>query len=100
MAWEVLQDKKAYSPVVLDLRGLCGFTDYFVICSADSAQQIKAVAQGVQEKLGKMNHLEGAWDADWVLLDYGDFIVHIFHQRARAFYNLEELWHEAVRIDL
>ncbi len=98
-----MQDKKAYSPMILDLRGLCGFTDYFIICSADSIQQMKAIAQGIQEELGKMgtrlDHQEGVWEADWVLLDYGNFIVHIFHQRTRGFYNLEGLWDKAVRIE-
>ena len=90
--------------MVLDVRGLCNFTDYFIICSADSSQQIKAVAQGIQEKLReagvRQDHQEGDWDANWVLLDYSDFIVHIFQQAARTFYNLEELWNRAAKIEL
>jgi len=89
---------------VLDVRRECNFTDYFIICSADSPQQMKAVAQYIQEKLRetgvRQDHLEGDWDASWVLLDYGDFIVHIFQQAARSFYNLEELWNRAAKIEL
>ncbi len=92
----MLIDKKAINPCVLDLKKSVGFTDYFVICSASSAQQIKAIAAGIQAELKangvRIEHQEGSLSSNWVLLDYTDFIVHIFTEDARGFYNLEGLW--------
>jgi ribosome-associated protein len=98
-----MADKKATNSSVLELKDISAFTDYFVICSASSPQQMRAIAEGVQEKLKahgiRMEHQEGVWDSAWILLDYGEFIVHIFEEEARLFYNLEELWHNAVRLE-
>ncbi len=100
---EAVIDKKAIDPCVLELKGISDFTDYFFICSVESSQQMRAVAEGIQEKLKsvgvKMIHQEGKWGSAWILLDYGELIVHIFDQEARQFYDLEELWQNASRLE-
>lgn len=93
-------DKKAENIVLLDLRGLSSVADYFVVCSGNSERQLRAIADGVDEGLQKaMNmqprHLEGLSGGGWVLVDYGDVIVHIFSPSLRAYYNLEALWAKA-----
>jgi ribosome-associated protein len=96
-------DKKAVNPSVLEVSGLSAFTDYFVICSATSPQQMKAISDNIQQKLKaqgvRMEHQEGQADSAWILLDYGELIVHIFSDEARLFYNLEELWRDAPRLE-
>lgn len=97
------EDKKALDLVVLDLRKAAGFTDYFVICSGANTRQIRAVADGVIEALEaggvKPSHLEGYDRSEWVLIDYFDFIVHIFTPEMRLFYGLERLWGNAERVE-
>jgi ribosome-associated protein len=93
-------DKKATEIVILDLRKAAGFTDFFIICSAGNARQIRAVADHVWEVLHeedgvKPAHVEGSDKTEWVLLDYFDFIVHVFAPETRAFYCLERLWGNA-----
>ena len=93
-------DKKAQDIVILDLRKAAGFTDYFVICSAANARQIRAIADHVREVLFeedgvKPAHVEGSDKTEWVLLDYFDFIVHVFAPETRTFYGLERLWGNA-----
>jgi ribosome-associated protein len=97
------EEKQARDLVVLDLREVAGFTDFFIICSGQSARQVKAIADAVEETLRKAtatkpNHVEGYERADWVLLDYFDFIVHIFNPETRLFYALERLWGSAERV--
>jgi ribosome-associated protein len=103
-AVEAAQAKKAVDLVVLDLRSLNGFTDYFVICSGQSQRQVKAIAEAVEESLAKSRlkpaHIEGSGRADWILLDYFDFVVHIFNPNTRAFYGLERLWGSAERLEV
>jgi ribosome-associated protein len=98
------EEKKAHDLVVLDLRKAAGFTDYFVICSGSNARQIRAIADGITEALAaegvKPAHIEGYDRSEWVLLDYFDFIVHIFAPETRVFYGLERLWANAERIEL
>lgn len=93
-------EKKAYNVVIMDLRKLTDMTDYFVICSADSDTQVKAIADAVMdgtEKLGTgVWHSEGMSQCQWVLLDYIDVVVHVFHKEVRKFYNLEKLWGDSV----
>jgi ribosome-associated protein len=94
--------KKAFDVVVLDLRKAGGFTDYFVICSGKSGRQIQAIADAVKEtlktELGERPLLaEGIDRSEWILLDYFDFIVHVFSVECRAFYGLERLWGNAER---
>ena len=93
-------DKKAADLVILDLRKAAGFTDYFVICSAANARQIRAIADHIRDVLFeeegvKPAHVEGSDKTEWVLLDYFDFIVHVFAPETRAFYGLERLWGNA-----
>jgi ribosome-associated protein len=96
------QDRKAADVVVLDLRPAEGFTDYFVIVTGQNTRQIQAISDAVQESLGskgvKPAHIEGGDRAGWILLDYFDFIVHIFSPESRSFYALERLWGSAERI--
>jgi ribosome-associated protein len=98
------QDRKAVDVVVLDLRPAHGFADYFLICSGANPRQIKAIADAVQEAQAvrglKPAHVEGYDRAGWILLDYFDFIVHIFSPDARAFYALERLWGNAKRFEI
>jgi ribosome-associated protein len=97
-------DKKAVDLVVLDLRKAAGFTDYFVICSGSNPRQIRAIADAVMETLAsdgtKPAHVEGYDRSEWVLLDYFDFVVHIFAPETRVFYGLERLWGSAERVEV
>lgn len=89
---------------VLDLRGLCAFTDHFLIVSAGSVRQVRAIAERVEEQLSRANvrmlHREGQGEARWILLDYQDVVVHIFDDQTRGFYNLERLWADAPKQQL
>jgi ribosome-associated protein len=84
---------------ILDLRGLSSFTDHFLIAGAESARQVVAIAERVEERLTqakvRMLHREGAREAHWILLDYQDVVVHIFDEQTRQFYDLERLWGDA-----
>ncbi|HEU4507843.1 MAG TPA: ribosome silencing factor [Pyrinomonadaceae bacterium] len=97
-------EKKALEPVVLDLREIASFTDYFVIVSGANERQVQAISDEVYESLKKSGHtaarVEGYKTAEWILLDYGDFVVHVFEQKARKFYDLERLWRESKRVEL
>jgi ribosome-associated protein len=97
-------EKKALEPVVLDLREIASFTDHFVIVSGANERQVQAISDEVYESLKKLGHpaarVEGYKTAEWILLDYGDFVVHVFEQKARKFYDLERLWRESKRVDL
>jgi ribosome-associated protein len=97
------EDKKAHGLVVLDLRKAAGFADFFVICSGTNARQIRAIADAVMESLAadgtKPAHVEGYDRSEWVLIDYFDFIVHVFAPETRMFYGLERLWGSAERIE-
>lgn len=97
-------DKKASDVVVLDLRHTPAFTDFFVLCSGQSQRQVKAIADGVEEALRAAKvrpaHVEGYERAEWILMDYFTFIVHVFTPQTRLFYSLERLWGDAERIDV
>lgn len=103
-ALRAASDKKALDLVVLDLRGIASFTDFFVITSGANERQVQAISDEVFEELKKSGtaaaRVEGYKRAEWILLDYGDFIVHVFADKARKFYDLERLWRESKRIDL
>jgi len=103
-ALHAASEKKALDPVVLDLREIASFTDYFVIVSGANERQVQAISDEVYETLKKSGHaaarVEGYKTAEWILLDYGDFVVHVFEQKARKFYDLERLWRESKRIDV
>jgi ribosome-associated protein len=103
-AVEAAQDKKAFDIVVLDLRKAGGFTDYFVICTGQNARQISAIADAVQDALRneygeRPSLVEGVDKSEWVLLDYFNFVVHVFSRECRSFYALERLWGNAQRIE-
>jgi ribosome-associated protein len=97
-------DKQAVNLVVLDLRKSGGFTDFFVIASGTNTRQVRAIADAVAEQLAadgaKPAYLEGYDRSEWILLDYFDFIVHVFAPETRAFYDLERLWGNAERIEV
>jgi len=104
-AVHAVQDKKAVDVVVLDLRKAGGFTDYFVICTGNNSRQITAIADAVRDTLkneyGERPALaEGLEKSEWILLDYFNFVVHIFSRECRAFYALERLWGNAERIEI
>ena len=99
------RDKKAADVVVLDLRKAGGFTDYFVICTGNNTRQIQAIADGISETLRKEfgerpTLAEGVEKSEWILLDYFNFVVHVFSRECRAFYDLERLWGNAERHEL
>jgi len=98
-AVDVASDKKASDIILLDIRDVAAFADYFVICSGNNPRQIQAIADTIDEELGKQGakvlHREGPAETGWVLLDFGDVIVHIFGAREREYYRLERLWNEA-----
>jgi ribosome-associated protein len=97
-------EKKAEEVVVLDLRGVSGYTDYLVIGSGTSDRQLEAIADGIEKELKSIGHRlvgsEGQRGGRWVLLDFGDVVVHVFHQEDRAHYDLEGLWADAPRVEV
>jgi ribosome-associated protein len=105
LAVEAAQNKKASAITVLDLREVGGFTSYFVICTGFSTPQVEAICDEVEEQLYKHlkrspEHREGRASAEWALLDFGSFIVHVFHEQARRFYDLERLWRSAPKLEI
>jgi ribosome-associated protein len=102
---EFAANKKAEDVVVLDLRNLVSFADYFVICSGTSEPHLKAIAGEIQERLReehgtKPHNVDGYPMSQWIVVDYYDVLVHIFHTEKRAFYSLEDLWSDAPRLKL
>jgi ribosome-associated protein len=104
LALHAAAEKKALDLTVLDLRSIAGFTDFFVITSGTNRRQVQAISDEVGEQLKRAGtraaRVEGYQTAEWILIDFGDFIVHIFDEKARRFYDLERLWREAGRIDI
>ena len=98
------EGKKANDLLLLDLRKAAAFTDYFLICSGTNARQIRAIADAILDALAvdgaKPAHVEGYDRSEWILLDYFDFIVHVFAPETRTFYGLERLWGSAERVDV
>ena len=99
-AWE----KKALDLTVLDLREIASFTDFFVIATGTNKRQVQAISDEIVDQLKRAGtraaRVEGYQTAEWILVDYGDFVVHVFDDKARRFYDLERLWREANRIDV
>ena len=104
IAIKAVDDKKGVDMVAMDISGVASFADYFLICSGDSTRQIQAIADEIQEQLAadghRPSHVEGYNNAEWILLDYGDLVIHIFSRRARAYYDLERLWRDAKLLDV
>ncbi len=105
LALTCASEKKAFALVALDLREIASFTEFFIIASGSNQRQVQAISDEIQEQLkkqlrSKAVRVEGYSSAEWILMDYGDFIVHIFEQKAREFYDLERLWRDARKVDL
>ncbi len=104
IAVKAAESKKASEIRVLDLRDVTSFTDYFIICSASNPRQGHAICDEVHKELKDAGELpvstEGYDQADWILMDYGDFILHVFSEAARSYYDLERLWRHAKTLDL
>jgi ribosome-associated protein len=104
MALQAAAEKKAIDTALLDLREIASFTDFFVIVSGSNERQVQAISDEVVETLKKngssVARVEGYKTAEWILLDYGDFVVHVFNENARKFYDLERLWRESKRVEL
>jgi ribosome-associated protein len=96
--------KKASAPVALDLRDLDGVCDYFLIVSGSSEVQVKAIAEAVEDQLRERGlrawHVEGMESRKWILLDYVEFVVHVFHEKTREYYMLDRLWGDARSVEL
>ncbi len=99
IALKAVDDKKASDITVLDISELASFAHWFLICTGDSSRQIQAIADEVELRLRQAgqrpNHIEGYGNAEWILMDYVDLVVHVFSRNARAFYDLERLWRDA-----
>jgi ribosome-associated protein len=105
LAAQYAADKKAIDIVALDLRGIAGYTDYFVVCAGNTDRQVKAIHDGIHESLKKQHGLlprrvEGLSESKWVLMDYLDLVVHIFTPDTRDHYRLEQLWGDVPRVEL
>lgn len=98
-------EKKAFGITAIDLRQIASFTEFFIIASGSNTRQVQAISDEITEKLkeqlnSRVVRIEGYGAGEWILLDYGDFIVHIFEQKAREFYDLERLWRDAKRVEI
>lgn len=105
LAIKCAADKKAFDMIALDLRDIASFTEFFIIASGANQRQVQAIADEISEQLKKQLstraiRIEGYNSADWVLLDYGDFVVHLFNGEAREFYDLARLWRDARRVEI
>lgn len=105
VAAEAASDKLAHDIVVLEVGDIIGITEYFVICSANNTRQVRTVVDEIEEQVrvldgGKPRATEGREDAQWVLIDYGDVVVHVFLAETREYYELERLWADAPRVEL
>src|SRR5687768_2661731 len=100
-ALEAALDKKAQDVVVLELKNVCSFTDDFIICTGASSRHNQSIADGIDERLRRHGvrplHVEGYTEGEWILIDYADFVIHVFTSRAREFYDLERLWRAGKR---
>lgn len=102
--YEAIASKKGENVTVLDVQKISTFTDFFVICDGDNRKQIQAICDAIREKLKNEvrlspAHLEGYEGAEWILIDYIDFVVHIFSEKARNFYKLERLWSDGIELE-
>ncbi len=105
LAISCASEKKAFDIVAIDLREIASFTEFFIIASGTNMRQVQAISDEITEKLkeqlnSRVIRIEGYQTGEWILLDYGDFIVHIFEQKAREFYDLERLWRDAKKVEI
>ena len=104
LASQAALDKKAEDIIILDVRGISSFTDYFVIMTGRSTRHVQGLADAVNETLSRKRNreaiTEGLREGLWILLDFDDIVIHIFYHETRSFYDLEGLWHEAPRIEV
>lgn len=105
IAARAASSRKAVGMIALDIRKIASFADFFLICSGTSTRQVQAIADEIMDQLreergSRPSSLEGYESAHWILLDYGDLIVHVFLEESREFYQLERLWRDAERVDL
>ena len=105
LALQCASEKKAMHLVGIDLREIASFTEFFIIASGSNQRQVQAISDEINEQLksqlkSRPVRVEGYSSAEWILMDYGDFIVHIFEKNAREFYDLERLWRDARRVDI
>ena len=104
IAAHAASEKKATDLVLLELGKIASFTEFFLICTGASTRQVQAISNAIEETLRKSGkrplHIEGYSSAEWILLDYGDFIVHVFSPASRRFYDLERLWRDAPRVEV
>jgi len=104
IAARAADEKKAQEILVLRLSAITEFTDYFIICTGNSSRQTQAIADAVTESLKEIKtrplHTEGYNNAEWILIDYGAFVVHIFTEQSRSFYDLERLWRDAEKVEV
>jgi ribosome-associated protein len=103
IALKAIDDKKGAAVAALDISEIASFADYFLLCTGDSARQNQAIADEIELKLKahglRASHIEGYANAEWILMDYSDLVVHIFSKNARAFYDLERLWRDGKKLD-
>jgi ribosome-associated protein len=105
LALHCASEKKGFNFAVIDLRSIASFTEFFVLTSGSNGRQVQAICDEIESKLKselkfRPIRIEGYQTADWVLMDYGDFVVHVFEQKQRDFYDLERLWRDASTVDL
>jgi ribosome-associated protein len=104
IAVKAADDKKAHDLVVLDISQIASFADYFLLCTGDSSRQMQAIADEIEAKLKafgiRPSHREGYQNAEWILMDYLDLVVHIFSKDARVYYDLERLWRDGKKMDV
>ena len=104
LASNIIMERKAIDPVLFNIGEMSSFADYFLIAGGNSSRQVQSISRHLTRKMKekgfKSYGIEGEFEGQWILMDYGDLIIHIFYQPAREFYDLEGLWLEAPRIDI
>jgi ribosome-associated protein len=104
VAKEAMDEKKGLDPVILDLKGISGVTDYFIICSGRTPVQVRAIVDNILIRMKDAGYVlppkEGYQDGHWILLDYGNLVIHVLLETVREFYKLESLWHDAPQVAL
>ena len=103
IAVNAADEKKAYDLVALDISEIASFANYFLFCTGDSSRQMQAIADEIEQQLKdsgiRPSHVEGYQNAEWILMDYMDLVIHIFSKSARAYYDLERLWRDGKKLD-